>query len=102
MPRHGHLRPTDGPEMAFKHLFAAVTVAVSLVGSSPVWAQTSNAPPGPFSSWSDEQRHTVPTQIIQKCTSALGLSLFLPDLSGTNPVLRAKWTACIVNNMPAD
>jgi hypothetical protein len=85
-----------------KHLFAAAIVAVSLAGSSPLAAQTTDVPPGPFASWSDKQRKTVPTQTIQKCTAALGLTIFLPDATGNNPVLKARWAACIVNAMPAD
>jgi hypothetical protein len=89
--------------MAFKHLFVAVTIAVSLAGSSPLVAQTTNdVPPGSFASWTDEQRKTVPTQIIQKCTAALGVSIFLPDQTGTNDVLQARWAACVVNAMPTD
>jgi hypothetical protein len=89
--------------LIIKHLFAAGIVAVSLAGSSPLAAQTAgDVPPGLFASWSDAQRKTVPTQTIQKCTAALGLSIFLPDPTGTNHVLQARWAACVVNKMPTD
>jgi hypothetical protein len=103
--------PTEqsGPDMRSisKCFLYSAIVVVSFAGSSALAAETtstapSGVPPGPFASWSDEQRKTVPTQTIQCCTVSLGFGILLMDSTGRPEALQARWAVCVVNAMPSD